>query len=139
MADSATYHFILIEDSKLDSFIGEKIIRSLGGTCISLTSFLDPEAALSYIAQREPDQHRTVVLLDIQMPLMTGFEFIERYEELVDVERQQNYVINILSSSINERDIARANSYKCMNAFLNKPLKRELLIELVNGITNTDS
>lgn len=131
-----SYHFILIEDSKLDAFIGEKIIRGLGYMCRSFRAFLDPSEALAFIANEPRRDAKTIVLLDIQMPLMTGFEFIEQYEMRVSPEKRQDYRINMLSSSINEQDLIRASSYESVNMFLNKPLKKEMLLEIVASLNH---
>lgn len=130
MEEKSLYHFILIDDSKLDCFIGEKIIAGTGA-CASFTAFMDANDALSFIENRAIDQHRVIVLLDIQMPLMTGFEFIEKFEAMLSEEQQANYIVNLLSSSINQEDMVRAQSYKSVHSFLNKPLNKERLLEMI--------
>lgn len=152
MKQQRSYHFILVEDSKLDAFIGEKIIQGLGALCLSIRVFLDPKEALSYMLKASAKNGTegegghgtdgagtTIVLLDIQMPLMSGFEFIERFEDLASTEQQSRYIINVLSSSINEKDIIRAGSYKSVNKFLNKPLKKEMILEVVDSLDNETS
>ncbi len=136
MNQEQAYHFILVEDSKLDAFIGEKIIQSFGAVCLSLRVFVDPQEALAYILEREFMDNRTILFLDIQMPLMTGFEFIESFEERAPVERQANFVINLLSSSINEKDMIRAGSFQSVHSFLNKPLRREMIQEVLDGLAS---
>lgn len=133
MSEEKKYHFILIDDSKLDCFIGEKVIQNTGSP-VSLTAFMDAQEALEFIRQREIDANKTIILVDIQMPLMTGFEFIESFENTVDEEKQSNYIINLLSSSINENDIIRGKSYKSVNDFLNKPIKKETLKEMLDKL-----
>lgn len=133
MNESTRYHFILIDDSKLDCFIGEKVIQSIG--ChVSLTVFMDAQEALNFIGSREVDENKTIILVDIQMPLMTGFEFIESFEQMVDESKQSNYIINLLSSSINENDMIKARSYKSVNDFLNKPIKKDVLQAMIDRI-----
>lgn len=141
MQQRKSYHFILVEDSKLDAFIGEKIIRGLGPLCLSLQVFQDPQQALAYIQENadadlggDNAARQTIVLLDIQMPLMNGFEFIERFEDLLSPEQQARYVINMLSSSINEKDITHAKSFDSVNMFLNKPLKKEMIMAVIDSL-----
>lgn len=134
-----TFHFIIVEDSKLDAFIGEKILENFQSVCVSLEVFLDPKEALETILKKEISAHRTILFLDIQMPLMNGFEFIESFELRAPQKMQDNFVINMLSSSIDERDIIRAKSYRSVNIFLNKPLRNEMVSHMLDNLTGTDT
>lgn len=112
---------MVIDDSKLDCFIAEKIIRNTG-KCESIRSFLQAKDALEYISNAQPDEHsHTILLVDIQMPIMNGFEFVEAFEKLPD-SVTENYTIYIISSSINETDLNKVHNYKTVRQFLNKPL-----------------
>ena len=133
MSENKRYHFILIDDSKLDCFIGEKVIQGTGAQA-SLHVFMDAKEALGFIQKREADELKTILLVDIQMPLMTGFEFIESFEKLIPEEKQANYIINLLSSSINENDIIQAKSYRSVNDFLNKPIKKDTLQAMLDTL-----
>ena len=114
-------HFIVIDDSKLDCFIAEKIIKNTG-ISESIRSFLQATEALDYIKSIPVDDHtRTVILVDIQMPVMNGFEFVEAFERL-PADLIKNYTIFIISSSINENDLSRVHTYGTVKQFLNKPL-----------------
>ncbi|HEY9178899.1 MAG TPA: response regulator [Flavipsychrobacter sp.] len=113
-------NFIVIDDSKLDCFIAEKIILN-SGKCESVKVFQQAVQALEYIQAAATSQSTTVVFVDIQMPVMNGFEFVENFEKLSD-ELKKNYHIYMLSSSINENDIARVKGYPSVKHFLNKPL-----------------
>jgi CheY-like chemotaxis protein len=76
-------HFIVIDDSKLDCFIAEKIIRNTGRS-ESIRSFLQANDALNYIRDTpsSEDGLKTILLVDIQMPVMNGFEFVESFDRL---------------------------------------------------------
>lgn len=130
-----TFHFIIIEDCKLEAFIGEKILANFQSVCESLEVFLDPKEALEAILKKEISAHRTIVFLDIQMPLMNGFEFIEAFELQAPQAMQDSFVINMLSSSIDDRDIIRAKSYRSVNMFLNKPLRQEMVSHMLDDLT----
>ncbi len=113
-------NFIVIDDSKLDCFIAEKIIKNTG-RAESVNTFQQATDALAFIKTLQPTDRRTVVFVDIQMPVMNGFEFVEAFESL-SAETRANFYIYMLSSSINENDIARVKSYASVKQFLNKPL-----------------
>lgn len=121
MAQNKKLNFMVIDDSKLDCFIAEKIIRNTG-KCESIRSFLQAKDALEHISNSQPEEHsHTILLVDIQMPIMNGFEFVEAFEKLPD-SVTDNYTIYIISSSINETDLSKVHNYKTVKQFLNKPL-----------------
>lgn len=121
MAQNKKLNFMVIDDSKLDCFIAEKIIRNTG-KCETIRSFLQAKDALEYISNTPTEEHtHTILLVDIQMPIMNGFEFVEAFEKLPE-SITDNYTIYIISSSINETDLNKVHNYKTVKQFLNKPL-----------------
>jgi len=121
MAQNKKLNFIVVDDSKLDCFIAEKIIKNTG-KCESIRSFLQAKDALAHIANTIPEEHsHTILLVDIQMPIMNGFEFVEAFEKLPG-SIVAYYTIYIISSSINETDLNKVHNYKSVKQFLNKPL-----------------
>ncbi len=121
-------HFIVIDDSKLDCFIAEKVIQNTGRN-ESVRSFMMASEALDYLRQASQAELKTVILVDIQMPLMNGFEFLDEFEKMIPEDARNRFVVNLLSSSINETDMTRARSYKTVHMFLNKPLTKASLEE----------
>ncbi len=117
---SGKLHFIVIDDSKLDCFIAEKIIQNTG-RCESVKTFQQATEALAYIKELGAAAAATIVFVDIQMPVMNGFEFVEAFEALPEDHRKA-YSMYMLSSSINENDIAKVKGYSSVKQFLNKPL-----------------
>lgn len=124
-------NFIVVDDSKLDCFIAEKIINNTG-KAESVKVFQQANEALAYIGGNTSASGTTVVFVDIQMPVMNGFEFVESFEKLSD-DQKQNYHIYMLSSSINENDIARVKGYKSVKQFLNKPLTNNTINAVFEG------
>lgn len=121
---SDNLNFIVIDDSKLDCFIAEKIIKNTG-KAEQVNVFQQATEALSFI-QTASGQSSTIVFVDIQMPVMNGFEFVENFEKLAD-DIKGNYSIYMLSSSINENDIAKVKGYSSVKHFLNKPLTNDTI------------
>lgn len=123
-------NFIIVDDSKLDCFIAEKIIRNTGRAG-EVRSFTVAKEGLDYIKNTPVSAgSRTVILVDIQMPIMNGFDFVEAFETLPPQQRN-NYTIYMLSSSINENDLNRVHNYPSIKQFLNKPLTSNMLSTLL--------
>lgn len=122
-------HFIVVDDSKLDCFIAEKIIQNTG-RCESVRTFQQASDALTYIKELPSHNPGTILFIDIQMPVMNGFEFVESFEQLPQ-EIKSAYIIYMLSSSINENDIAKVKGYPSVKQFLNKPLTGKTMTVLL--------
>jgi CheY-like chemotaxis protein len=114
--------FIVIDDNKLDCFIAEKTISNTGlSSKISL--FYNASQALEFLQTEsiDPAEPKAIIIVDIQMPLMNGFEFIEGVERL-PAETRNQYQIFMLSSTINQSDVNRARGYTSVIRLLGKPL-----------------
>lgn len=127
-------HFIIIDDSQLDCFIGEKIIQNTG-TFSSLKSFTQAAEAYEFIKNSDPSPAEaiTVVVLDIQMPVMNGFQFVEAFELLPENIRA-NYAIFMFSSSINENDKNRLENHPCIRKFYGKPISKVIVANIVGSL-----
>ena len=68
-----------------------------------------------------------IIFLDINMPVMDGWEFLDAFGEL---EGSRNSVIYMLSSSVDPSDADRARSYSLVRDYLTKPLNQEKLDDL---------
>ena len=121
MAQTKKLHFIVIDDSKLDCFIAEKVIKSTWGS-ESIKLFLQAKDAFEYIsAAPVDDQVNTVIFVDIQMPVMNGFQFIEAFEKLPS-DITAHYTIYVISSTINENDLEKVRNFASVKQFLKKPI-----------------
>lgn len=124
--------FIVVDDSKLDCFIAEKIIKNTGKS-ESIISFQEARQALNHISTAPADEQvQTIVLVDIQMPVMNGFEFVEAFEKLPE-NITNHYTIYVISSSINDNDLNRVHLYPSVKQFLNKPLNSNNLAILLQS------
>ncbi|GAA4094725.1 response regulator [Mucilaginibacter panaciglaebae] len=126
--------FLIIDDTELDHFIARKMISNVSNTYM-VESFLDASSALQHIIENKPDASFKIILvfLDIYMPLMNGFEFIERFEKL-EKSIQDRYYIVALTSSIELSDINRINSYHSFKARITKPITAIGLKSLLNKV-----
>lgn len=126
-------NFIIIDDSKEDCYLIKKRLHALSKN-FNIKSFLSAEEAYEYIyktgSNAPSHPNKNIIILDIYMPLMDGFEFVEEFETLPK-SVQDNYLICALTSSINKNYIDKINAYKSVKYFLEKPIKTESLLELI--------
>ncbi len=78
-----------------------------------------------------------VMLLDINMPRMSGFEFLEAYQSLLPSlpEEARTAIVIMLSSSMNEADRSRADAFDVVHDFVTKPLTVEKAHAIADSIT----
>lgn len=118
---------MVIDDNPVDLYIAKKLLEktNFASQILSYNSALE---ALQYLEKHghERDLLPNVILVDIYMPEMSGFEFMDAYQHLSDALKQQCKVY-VISSSIDSKDIRRANEDKNVIAFQEKPLSREFL------------
>ncbi|MBY0542914.1 MAG: response regulator [Sphingobacteriaceae bacterium] len=125
-------NLLVIDDDDINIFIIKKIVEKTG-LDINMVSKGNGQQAIDYIKDSiaNPEQFPNLMLIDINMPIMNGWEFIEAYQML---NIQQSVDMYILSSSVYENDIEKTKSYTSVKGFISKPLSIERLKELVNGI-----
>ena|ERR1700761_9579515 len=131
--------FIVIDDDDFNNKICTVTIEKISKDA-DIKTFLDPVEGFAHIVSEysRTDHNATAVLfLDINMPVMNGWEFLERFEEL-DTAIKNRVKIYILSSSVDKRDIERAKQNKNVVHYLIKPLTKET-IRLITYSENRQS
>ncbi len=119
------YHFILIDDSTFDLFIYEKLIIK-SGISNSIKAFSSARLALDYIISEENNIPDSIILLDLQLPGMNGFEFVDEFHTVSDTLKNKIKIF-MLSSTIDTSDIEKASTSPYIIDLLSKPLEMPLL------------
>lgn len=114
-------NFFLIDDSAFDLFIYEKLLIKSGITS-SVKTFNSARDALKHLISQAENLPDIIILLDLQMPDMNGFEFIDEFGQLPETLRQKVRIF-MLSSTIDTRDIEKAKASQHIIDLLPKPLE----------------
>lgn len=114
------YNFIIIDDNKIDLLIARKAISASAIETGMILEFGNAINALEYVKTYNPEHH-TVMLIDIQMPVMNGFAFMDEFEKFPE-EKRTHFTCMYLTSSSNDLDKLRAEKYSDIKSFMNKPL-----------------
>lgn len=115
----------LIDDDSIYTYTMERMLSS-GGYCNNLMVFKDGEEALEYfksittVADKLPD----VIFLDVNMPVMGGWEFLEEFTKLKPT-LAKNVTIYVVSSSVFASDIEKAKSIAAVSDYIIKPITVE--------------
>ena len=125
--------FILIDDDPMNNLISKLTIEmTLGQT--EVKAFVNPETGLEYIQSKFSNSDvagSALLLLDINMPIMSGWEFLEMFDNL-SYEVKDRIKVCILSSSIDERDKERSYANKNVLEFLVKHLTDKDIQRITN-------
>ena len=124
---------LLVDDDPTTNFLNQHLLEKLGLTG-PVRVALNGREALHILAADCTDATTNcpvLIFLDINMPLMNGFAFLDAYQQLLLPERQA-MVIVMLTTSVHPRDIQRLKTLP-VNAFLSKPLNRAKLEEVLGN------
>lgn len=124
--------FIVIDDNHVNSFITERLLKTVGFKDAVL-SFQDGNDALNAIrTTAESYTGKTILLVDLQMPLMSGFSLLEEFSHLPE-DLRSRYTVYIVTSSINPEDVRNASQYTFVKKFVPKPLTASIVQEMLQA------
>jgi CheY-like chemotaxis protein len=129
--DNKPVSILLVDDDEINNFISIKLIKkAIDNTSIS--ACLNGRFAIEELVEiqkQDPSLLPDFILLDINMPIMNGWEFLDEYKRL-NIDPQGKSKIYIISSSVFSNDINKARSYPLVKNFISKPLSVDKIKEM---------
>jgi CheY-like chemotaxis protein len=124
----------VIDDDKIYSFAIKHIINRSGIT-ENIILFHNGRVAMDFFHQQVQEQHSLpdVILLDLNMPVLDGWQFLEEFET-IKTSLKKTIPIYIVSSSIDEEEHSRAKAIESVNDFITKPITVSILQKIHNQI-----
>lgn len=123
-------HLIIIDDDRINNSISKMLIGKLFNN-VKIKDFLMPEEGLDYITSTYSNGSKdsVILLLDINMPIMSGWEFLQRFSGF-DESFKNKFKIYVVSASIDYEDIELAKSNENVAGFLSKPISKEAILSI---------
>ncbi len=121
---------MFVDDNNIDLLIGRKMVQLTGFTT-KVISFNSADTALEHLraSADQPQRIPEIIFLDLSMPIISGFDFLDLFGELPFRVRQTSKIV-ILTSLSEPHDITQAAMYPMVVDVLKKPLIPTLLESL---------
>jgi CheY-like chemotaxis protein len=125
---------MLIDDNEIDNLINQKMIEA-ANISEHIYTHTGARSAIEFLRNLEKLENESkkvlpeVIFLDIDMPLMDGFQFLDEFDKLSE-STKSNCKVVMLTSSINPQDVSKSKKYSYVKKYINKPLSQENLLNL---------
>jgi CheY-like chemotaxis protein len=120
------FEVLIVDDDPIVILLHEKMVTASGSHSNPIC-FSSGILALDYILTNKDPDKKYFILLDINMPEMSGWDFLD---EIIDYPVSSQVVVAVVTSSTNESDKRRAFNYKPVTEYIAKPLNVSILHQL---------
>lgn len=120
---------LLVDDDDTANFLNESLLEDMAVAETILVAYNGVEALKVIQEQCNEGDCPQLILLDINMPVMNGFEFLAAYQKL-EIAQKQSVVIVMLTTSLNPDDVGRMGQVPAVG-YLNKPLTEQMVRDLL--------
>ncbi len=122
----------VIDDDNMFTYLVSKQMKQ-AGFCDRILVFNDGDEALNYFRPNIaiPDSLPSVILLDLNMPVLDGWQFLDEFTKF---EIAKKITVYIVSSSVDPADHLRASTYEQVSDFYVKPITNATLGEMLMGV-----
>lgn len=126
---------MLIDDNTMDLYINTHTIKKCGKST-TVSQFSMGTDAMEFLQTNKDNIENIpdIMMLDINMPQMDGFAFLEEYENLPSHVKSK-CKIHILSSSFDPEDRRKANENPSVVSFIEKPLTKEIVSDRLSQLS----
>jgi len=122
---------LLVDDDPTINFV-HKLFLTEWEVTDQIYTAANGQEALDFLDQNEDfgQSPPSMILLDINMPVMNGFEFLEAYELLPD-SKKASVIMAMLTTSLHEKDREKASKFINLDSYMSKPLEKEQLMKVI--------
>jgi CheY-like chemotaxis protein len=121
-----TFRTLIVDDDSIIIFIHKKLVGRCGFP-VAPETYVNGREALDNLIASADDSTHSLILLDINMPVMSGWEFLDAIQ---DHPFAKHMKVTMVTSSVDASDKLKAKTYSQVIGFLEKPITVEMLNDL---------